>query len=275
MTDKNTPTEEQIEALLTNIRPNPSERYHRIMKNTVWQDNNTEQSTHLIRTLSAVAATVVLVIAIGFFTPLGTIAQEIFSGLFVPASSDNKPVPVRAEIAPTPFDSAIAWQPQEIIDVQAQAPYSVLVPTSLPTGYEFVGATYDANSQMISLNYTLAGENPLYRNLVIKIHPEGSFGADEVGASAIIQPISINGIDGQYVQGWWDKVGTDESGQATVEWNANLGMHRVKWTQDNLVFEVLFQAAYISHPAYFNGGAPEQAGYLTPDDLLSIAESLR
>jgi hypothetical protein len=213
--------------------------------------------------------------ALGFFTPLGTIAQEIFGGLFEPSTTDSKTLPSRAEIAPTPSSNAIVWQPQEITEVQSQAPYNVPVPNVIPAGYEFDSADYDASTQMTSLYYTLSGANPLYRNLVIKVYPEGSFGADEVGASATIETVSVNGIEGQFVQGAWETVATDDDGQAVIAWNSGLGLHRVKWVQDNLVYEVLFQAAYLPHPAYFEGGAPEQAGYLTQSDLIAIAESIQ
>ena len=89
---------------------------------------------------------------------------------------------------------------------------------------------------------------------------------------------------GEYVQGNWEAqdqtvIHQTEAGQRTVEfqqvWDANAQMYHLFWERDGVRHELMFQAAYIPHPAYYADGEPTEAGYLTLHDMLAIAASMR
>lgn len=278
------PDEERITDLLENIQPKPSDQFYKRMSNAPWTDSapkenrmpTTRLSPSHVRLLAVAAAIALAVALFVAVPPLRTLAQEFLSQFFVPAASSTI-VTTLDVIEPTPVADAQVWQPESVEAVQAQADFVIRTPAFVPQGYVFEGANYGAEYRLSSLNYRLGAADQLGRNLVIHQFPVGADEPMTVGADAQITPVEINGVTGEYVQGGWDVTNSTQSGsQVQIEstWNPDIEMHLLNWQVDGMNYQILFQAAYIPHPAYFNGGAPDQPGYLTLDDLVKIAESL-
>lgn len=279
------PNEERITEMLENIQPKPSDQFYKRMSNAPWTQstqqkeprmNTTRLPSSQVRLLAAAAAIALVIAAFIAVPPLRTLAQEFFSQFFAPAASNTLTHNLEV-IQPTPIANAQFWQPDTIASVQAQASFDVKTPGFVPEGYTLEGATYSADYHLVSQYFVMGATDQLRRNLVIHQYPAGADEPTTIGADAKITPVQINGVTGEYVQGGWDVTSSTETGsqvQIQTTWNPDIQMHFLRWQVDGMNYEILFQAAYIPNPAYFSGGAPDQPGYLTLDDLVKVAESI-
>jgi hypothetical protein len=263
----------------------PSRRLDERMAHAPWQqpDQQTGLRSRLrnLRPLALPLAAVILLALIWLTPPLRGLAQAIINGLFfqaAPSSSITFTVP--ATIQPTPIAAAQVWHPESIEAAQAKAGFRVKRPAQLPPGYQFVGADYGANYQMVSQSYALGSGDTVGRNLVIHQYSARLVTPTTIGANANIEIMRIGALTGEYIKGWWDvpkPQATSESPNQVMEstWNPNLEMHFLRWQDGDMAYEILFQATMIPHPAFDKGGAPDLLGYLTRAELIALAASLR
>ncbi len=290
------PDEQQIAQMLSDLPPEPSADFHKRMKNAPWnQPKGTNRpSIHyrFPRQLLTIAAALLLISIFILVTPLRSLAQEVWQEFFSRQSDDIWTAEYRPSGLPTPtlspevIQATLQASPPEIADIEAQVGFDVLEPAYLPPGYILRdvyasdGRYTSEGTPSVMLSYGLADDDdPLFRNLVIMQTVSHAGSPIPVGASADVQEVPIGTVTGQYVQGGWQTVGViedDQTGQKYIdsEWNNDIEMHRLIWQMNGFTYEVLFQAAYMPHPAYYDSGASDQPGYLTLDDLVTIAESL-
>lgn len=284
------PNEQQIAQMLSELPPEPSENFHRRMANAPWNQPEMKKSAWLPRQLLTLAAALLLVTSLVLLTPLRSLAQDIWQGFFSHQSDDNWSTVYRPDLSPTAtiapevIQATLQAPLPEIAEVEAQVGFHILAPTYLPPGYTLRDIyvsdgqyTPDATSS-VTLSYSLEDDQKLHRNLAIRQSLSDAQSSAPVGASADVHNVQVGDATGQYVQGGWQTVGVIEDNEQNYidsEWSNDIEIHRLIWQADGFTFEIFFQAAFIPHPAYYEGGAHDQPGYLTIDNLIAIAESLQ
>jgi hypothetical protein len=252
-----------IQTRLPNRRPQPSAVY----------------PLRRLATVAAIAlAAIVVIMAV---PPLHALAQQIIDSLFIASTgSEQMTQTYTVDIQPTPTFAVIP-QPSGLAEVEAQAGFDVHEP-ALPAGYVFDSANYYAEGQAVYHNYHF-GDQWGSRNLVIQQQPLSALEALEVGPNAVVETVQIGAFTGEYLTGWWDSevalTPIEGSSQAVVEvestWNPNIAMQWLRWQDGETAYQIMFQSATLPSSEYYNGGDTTSPGYLTKDDLVAIAASLR
>lgn len=267
-------TDTQIETTLGQIQPEPGPAFQHRMAKAPWQANPAPVYVlKPLRTLAAVAAAFVLLMVAMVYTPLGTLAQELLS-FFTRVGSSTVPYSYTVNPEPTLAAAGTVWQPQTLSDVEAKAGFDVLAPQMIPTGYAFDGA--DFADDVVYLYFRMPGDT-LGRNLVIQ---EARVGVDtdmEIGVGAPVELVSIDGLSGEYVTGWWLATGSetrvdDATRSGEMTWNAELGFHFLRFERDGLQVQVLYQETGNVTKIQDTSAQP---GYLTKTDLVNIAAGLK
>jgi hypothetical protein len=251
------PDQKPIEEQLDHLHPSPSPRFYRRMSRAAW----TSAGIARRRALAATGLTLMVTLALLAFTPQGRAwAQELLN-YFTRAASDTVPI--------TPLPQTTVQDPgyvfnQAIAEVAQQAGFDVLEPAWLPmdpSGQQllsFDGASIEEQKNIVRIfyRYTLGGDG-LTDGLVLR---EQRFQIVDdcelcgmVGASAIVQTVSIGDGTGEYVEGVWK---ADDNG----EW---------KWTPDPYVRTLRWQKGDLALEIQYFGQEVEKA------DLLAIAESMK
>lgn len=122
-------------------------------------------------------------------------------------------------------------------EVQTISGIQIYQPAQLPDGYEFTKALYNQENNVVTLMYYYGGN--VNNAIGLKLEPISDPGTCYlcrlVGSSARVQKVSINGVDGEYVEGVW----TLEDGE--VIWKSfsyYTMMKHLIWQTDEMVFEL-------------------------------------
>lgn len=142
-------------------------------------------------------------------------------------------------------------------EAQALAGFQIYQPTWLPDKFEFEKALYDPENNVVTLMYYYGGN--INNAVGLKLEPKADLGTCYicrlVGSSARVQTVSINGIEGEYVEGVW----TLEDGAAVWKsYSYYTMMKHLIWQTDEMTFELSYMG-----------------NTLTKKDLVAIAESVR
>ena len=272
----------QMAQFLTQLADKPSERFYDKMKNAPWAENAPQ--THRPQNKALAAAAAIALLAFGlFFTPLGTLAQNVISNFFNPLPDATRQNTITVPAEPTPMSEAVFVQPQSIAQVEAEVGFDVAVPTNT-LGYEFSDATTfigDGVTQS-ALFYIYPGDE-LGRNLVIMQSPaDVSDTRTEIGANAVIETVQIGAVTGEYVRGSWvaraEPTVVDNNSEGNVVqldqlWSNDLGLNYLRWEADGMRYEILFQESAKAMLDDYEAN-PAAPGWLTRDDLVTIASSL-
>jgi hypothetical protein len=211
----------------------------------------------------ALFAIILLGGAVFFAIPQGRAWAQGILHFFTRAAGDRLPVqPWQLTPLPTPgtpspdpaniedADLSVA----EVKDVAAQAGYAVLVPGNLPDRLVFAGASIEDKEKIVRIFYRYVETN----GLVFRQEPLPAGNACElcgqVGESAAIVAVEVNGNPGEYVEGMWNLT---DSGPV---WSADPYLKTMRWQTDAMAFELMYM------------GPPET---LSQEEMIAIAESLR
>ena len=132
------------------------------------------------------------------------IAQQIIQ-IFNPVEDDNHPIPVNIGSAQAqPVNLPISFE-----EAMALVDFPILLPAYVPQAYQSPEIFYWEQENRLSIHYHCGS----YRQLILSQIPMSSdefealekqnIGILDVGASATIETIDINGVLGQYVRGTW------------------------------------------------------------------------
>ncbi len=258
------PEEPQIEALLSSIKPQPSQRFHQRMAAAPWNRSEHKSWPRALR-WSVISLLALLVVTLTFVSLLAlpsfhALAQQIRL-FFWHSSSDQLELTTLPPGTTSPYAVSETPPPQLSIEaVQAQAGYPLLVPQQLPQGLRFLGASYDPVLQAVTLRY-----GSLNHTLLITQRPSGEIQEySTVGASASIETVNLRGGEGELVSGGW-MVATPAPGseaQATpgdVTWDSTLHQHILRWQESGMIYKILSSGE----------------GSLSPQELVRFAESLK
>jgi hypothetical protein len=276
-------TKSDIKQTLQAMRPEPSDKLQARMCHAPWQSSPTSQPT-LQRGLWVATLATLVFAGLMLFTPLGTWAQEVISRFFNVSDSNTQRYTVERPVT-TPMADALVWQAQAIQDAQAQADFTLAIP-DVPAPYAFDGADVYNNGKTVMLTYRIMEGDALGRNLVLIQMPESEWEPREVGADAVIEAVTANGLPAEYTKGFWRVVNqtmgaTTADGQQEVAvetvWDDDFGLHFLEWANGDMVYQLMWQETpRFNEVGRANDiGRTDAIGYLTLDDLVTIAESVR
>lgn len=227
------------------------------------------------RLLVAAVATVVIVLGGGLVASpeLRALAQDILD-LIVPGDDDTATFEFYPANSVTPAPT-LETDDALLADIVAAAPFEVAVPTFMPDGYVYQRGSYNFQTNSVFIAYAcgLWGVGIGQRPLVDGETPP----AMEVGASATIEAVDINGATGQYVRGEWAATSgalviprTVEPGQSIpyeAEWIDDSEWQRLVWIDDGFVFTIVTASGLAAETA--------TTCALDRDDYVAIARGLR
>lgn len=215
---------------------------------------------YTLRSVTISAAVLALLAALFFFTPQGRVLAQEITNFFHRAPEDTLPkhsmqiTQAPTDQTPTPDPASILDAHASVEEVASMAGFKIYQPVLIPDGFIFSGGSFDTKTSIARLFFQSVESN----GIVLKQQPIGSGEVcdlcGEVGASAEIVEVSINGVRGEYVVGVWKL--TDGG---TV-WDADPYLQTLRWQQDGFAFEIMYM------------GSPEA---LTMEQMVGIASSLQ
>lgn len=264
-----TPEEKEVATLFEGFSPASGARLRRLLSDAPWTARAVVRRRFVGAAVSVFLAGALLMA----ITPQGrALAQELLE-FFVHTESDTQAVPSLVALAevgtaadePQPLlqDAKLPFQDEcgeiyagrcslERISQMVEFPIQALPETD--NGPSFQGAT--GGPQRIILTYYQVGVNG---TLLLFEEPQDADGQPRpVGVSAEIEEVSVNGHDGQYVQGTWWTIGAEDG----VSWTSEPFAQTLAWAQDGVQFTMVFRAN------------KDVGRLLEKDDLLGLAQQL-
>jgi hypothetical protein len=158
--------------------------------------------------------------------------------------------------------------------LEAQAGYDILEPAFIPENYQYDhGDFYTLGGNGVDLYYICKNVNDppsgwgLWITQMKMSEAEYQFNMEhsprnEVGDSAQLETVSIDGVSAEYVKGNWRE--SLDSKQKI--WDNNVNYHKLEWYKDGFLYEI--------HTGSMAGDDPGIC-LLTKEDIIAIAESLK
>jgi hypothetical protein len=241
------PDEKQIEELLENSSLTPGARLDRRLANAPWTPQAIARRRFVNATLFTVLAFAFLIAA----TPPGRAFAQSVLRYFVRTENDTRPVPTLTLATPNadsvdpfsitrlPFEKTcgdIYHAHCSLSEIRAIVTFPVNGLGETVEDLTFVGAT--GGPEQVMLVYM--GES-VNGSLIISVGPVTTAEQRplQVAASAEVEPVSINGAAGEYVQGAWYSVGVNNG----VSWTADPFVQTLRWEMDSIGYTMTFHAA--------------------------------
>ena len=195
-----------------------------------------------------------------FAVPQGRAWADELLHFFTRAGSDNLPVqswqliPLPTPGTPTPDPASILDVHQTVSEVEQLAGNQVFQPAWLPDVLSLVGASFQPDHRIVRIFYRSVESNGLVLTQEPFQRSEDCELCKAVSASAVIEPVQIGPVSGEYVEGVWKL--TDQG----PVWESDPYVKRIRWQANNVAFELLYM------------GPPDT---LTKDDLTAVAQSIK
>jgi hypothetical protein len=232
--------EERLVNMLQKYQPPLSNRFYEKMRTAPWQHH---PATLRRQALVLAAFCLLLVFLTSIFTsmPLKAVAQQL-AFFFWPEPKDR--LIIRTNL-PTPDHPGILGPIESFTldpsEAQSLAGFDILQISPIPTDLTLRGAYYDPDSHAVTLLYEGAGYL-LY--LTQRQLDETTQAYLSIGASAIVEPVQVRGVHGEYVTGGWKTANntpqlTSEPGpQATlnVYWDPLLPKYTLLWKEGDIYY---------------------------------------
>lgn len=280
--------ENEIERLLMNIRPIPTEEFHKKMVQASWRKRSgiTFKSNHRMRT---VLVMIVVVIAILIATPQGRAwAQEVV-GFFTRINADTAQlseeglqwmgelgdqydlplVPVFIPDVPLEMQTISGCETAQKAEsyrcqvalAESELEFDLKELPEKPLDWDFKFLSFDFDSHMASLGYDLDFSQTSYSQLVLRqgTGDFSNFGNNpwEAVPADKIESVSIGEYKGEYVKGTFSL----RSGDDVLTWSDN-DEHRLVWREDTRWYLIEFWPNL------------NLAHTMGRDELIHLAESL-
>lgn len=255
---------------------------------TIWAGSNGPVlRRNALRPLILIPLTLLIILGIIFATPVGRVVAERIAAFFTHAESSEKPIlpqsnqtaAPQADVVGTqaPVPTATTENPSQFFFVQNQkglteaappdyinreqaaalAEYPLKEPQNLPDGYKFSYAIYFPENRSTFFVY---GYQPQPKGEMILLTLSPTLIQDEVGPDAKVEKITVNGIEGELVQGGWIAL----AGETHETWEPRLAVTTLRWFDGDLYLKIQFHLNEPSSPAY-----------LSLPQMLAVAESIR
>ncbi len=154
---------------------------------------------------------------------------------------------------PTPVPTEVtSFVPAEISGLSSQAGWNILVPGSLPDGYQFQSAYLDTNHQMVILTYLVTRPLPdttdpsltASKTITLLQAQKNDFVPMQIAPDAQVTDIQVNGQPAVYVIGAWDTEFVPDSndpngGQMVSTWRNNLPLKNLYWQVGNIYLAIM------------------------------------
>ncbi len=237
---KTAPDENQFQDLFDKMQVTPGNRFYRRMKKAAW----TPAGIARRRAFTVTGVTLALVAALLAFTPQGRALAQNLIHFFSRSTSDFMPVPTPeplvwvdltpSVIPPTPTPRTVfaecgdfnnpTCSTQQIRD---KVRFTVWELGTIPAGMYFAGAT--GGPDQVAVLYDI-GDTRAGVMLVEEPWTEKSATPWKIGASAIVEPVQIGDITGEYVRGSW----SGKLGEPDYFWDPNAGSQTLHWIKQDV-----------------------------------------
>jgi hypothetical protein len=264
--------EKQLEEMLENSVPAQTGRLEQRLSNAPWTPRAVSRRRLINAAVFAMLAVALFVAA----TPQGhTFAQSVLQ-FFVRSESDTRPVPTLVSVISvpgTPDNHPTSVFPETRLpfegtcgdllhpkcslgEIRSMVAFPVKGLQATLDGLTFSGAT--GGPEQVMLVYT--GEN-VNGALTVTQEPASASSqhSRQVAASAKVEPVSINGAAGEYVQGSWYSIDARDG----VSWTADPFVQTLRWEADSVLYSMVFRAG------------KDSGSKLDKDDMLYLAEQLK
>lgn len=269
------PDEKQIEELLENSSLTPGARLDNRLANAPWTPQAVARRRFVNATVFAALTFALLVAA----TPQGRAFAQNILHYFTRTESDTRPVPTIALVEPNtsdptslpvnrlPFEETCGdpFTPRCGLDeIRSMVGFQVSGLSVTPDQVGFVGAT--GGPEQVILVYTGEGLNGLLLLSEQPASPDSRL--VRVAASAIVETVSVGDVTGEYVQGGWFSLDTDDG----ISWNPDPTVQTLRWEADDILYTMSFRAAKMGTGILLDKSAMTNlAGNLT-EDVVDVPE---
>jgi hypothetical protein len=255
------PSEEEIEALLSQIKPLPGKRFYQRMEHAPWEKRGLRFGAQTLRRLAIAAFLIFVVVSATFTIPSVQAAARQLLRFFVSSISDQRTV--EAPI-PLPGSQAKTYYALNLEQAQKVAGYPLKNLYLLPDQMVLSGAHFEPSLKAVSLRYTNGSVD-----LIFTQHPLGKVKEySSIGASATVEPVQVRGVQGEFVSGAWRLQSTQMVIQETslpgtqanlgLYWDANLPQHILRWQENGMAYELICTSSAIGK-----------------EELIEIADNIR
>ena len=236
------PSEEEIEVLLSQIKPRPGTSFYEKMGHAPWETPRIRFSPRLARPLVVTALMMILILSASFTIPsVQAVARQLLR-YFSPSMSDLSSV---QSPLPLPGGQVSAYYTLSLGQAQIEAGYTLKTITELPDNMVFSGAHIEPSLKAAAFRYSNGRDDLIFTQRPLGIITEYS----SIGASATVEPVQVRGVRGEFVSGAWRL----QSGQATIQetslpgtqtnlglyWDASFPQHNLRWQENGMAFELL------------------------------------
>jgi len=237
------PTEEEIEALLVNFKPQPGKRFYQKMANAPWQQRSFRFTPRVLRSLAVTAFVLIVALVVTLTIPsVGATARQLLN-FFRPSTSDQRTLTAPF---PLPGSQVGTYYSLSLEQAQKEAGYPLKTINLPPDNMVFTGAHVDSSLQAASLRYTNGKENMIFTQRPLGMVEEYS----SIGASATVEPVQVRGVQGEFVSGGWRQQDNQASIKETslpgtqtnlgLYWDAGFPQHILRWQEGGMAFEMIY-----------------------------------
>jgi hypothetical protein len=254
------PSQEEMEFLLKQMKPNPSPRLYKRLERAPWYRNSS--SVVIPRWGFAFLALSCLIFVVFIISPPLRAMARNWIQYFLPDNQDQMFVSID-QLTPRELFHYASHEnfPYSIDQITSIADYQVSQPASLLPGMELIGARYESATQTVVLLYQGAGYN-----LFLSQRPiEAGQKYFSIGASAVVEEVNIGHIRAEYVAGGWANQQSLPAVEAStptelwIEWDSTLPQYTLRWQSQGSTYQLRS-----------TGSASPQK-----DELIALAQTIR
>ena len=212
-----------------------------IQNKTTVKGDPTMKLTYKNRPMMVAAASIIALLMVALFImPISSLAQDFIDDFFN-RTSDTETFDEPSILSPieaTPSDGVISRQPQTLANLEAEAPFDVKIPAYVPEGFTFTDASFDPVAKhTFQIYYT--GRNATYDSFsIVQMRLEDALQLD-VGESATVLLVQINGHNGEYVEGGWRAIVHEDDNTHIIEgreWDGDFPYRQMLWSDGEFVY---------------------------------------
>ncbi|PKN90683.1 MAG: hypothetical protein CVU44_22480 [Chloroflexi bacterium HGW-Chloroflexi-6] len=217
-------------------------------KHPLFRQGENMHTTLFIRRTALTTLALIIAVSLLAFTPHGRALAKNLLSFFTRTEGDSLPVPTPqpTELGqgtdPLPAPAAFADDCGEfsmptcsVEQVRAKVNFTIKEPARFPDEMYFVGATGSPEEVILFYNAIDQSQGVMLFAKPLTDLPATPF---PVGQSASIEPVSINGLPGEYVRGafaW-------QSQDVEAAWNSDFGMETLRWVDGKTIYTLEYFA---------------------------------
>ncbi len=199
----------------------------------------------------------ILLVALIAATPQGRSFAQQALGFFTRATNDTVTEPMLV-----PFFEIQSYSTLE--EAESAIGFLAKTPKTLPTGYALDSVHINWAEQALIITYRgPSNQTPVMTPQMNLTQRKLPFD-DLIGPSAEIEALTVDGDVAEYVAGGWLYVDSTREGQGKeFHWEESMvPAQTLRWMSDGFYFEISFV------------GSDTQPGFLGPEDLIKVAETI-